>query len=306
LDDFGGEWAFYKRYCDLFKDKWGQWHKEGHSNTEELNDKLRSTCYVRRLKTEVLPELGERRSVPLWVEGEPKVMEEYWKAEEDIASYMAARAAEIAEELGENPRSAAVKARIKAEAAEHLVRMSALRRIAAKAKLKAVEELVSTHISEGSKVVIAAHHRDVVTGLADQYGGYMIIGGQDVELTERAKERFQNLPVDEVPVIVLSTQAAKTGHTLTAAQDIILVELPWTPADFDQVVDRLHRIGQEGSVLATSVLVPGTIDEWLWDLLAAKRKVVDAVTDGTPIVDDGGSVGDLLVQFAMKGLDAAA
>lgn len=303
IQEFGGEWAFYKRYCGLFRDKWGQWHKDGHTNTEELNRKLRSMCYVRRLKHDVLPELGERRSVPLYVEPDLKVMKEYHKAERDIATYMAERAAEIARELGTNPHSAAVMARIKAEAAEHLVRMSVLRRIAAKAKLPAVEELVTSHIEEGSKVVLAAHHRDVVLGLSDKFGGYHIIGGQSVDEVERFKERFQNRAVEDVPVIVLSTQAAKTGHTLTAAQDIIMVELPWTPADFDQTVDRLHRIGQEGSVLATSVLVPDTIDEWLWELLERKRRVVDAVTDGTPLVDEGGSVaGELAQRFTLMGL----
>ena len=217
---------------------------------------------------------------------------------------MANRAAEIARELGKDPRSAAVMARIKAESAEHLVRMSVLRQIAAKAKLPAVEELVNGHIEEGSKVVLAAHHRDIVLGLSDKFGGYHIIGGQKVEEVERLKERFQNRPASDVPVMVLSIQAAKTGHTLTAAQDIVMVELPWTPADFDQTVDRLHRIGQEGSVLATSPLVPHTIDEDMWELLAAKRQVVDAVTDGTPIADDGGSVaGEIAARLALKGLD---
>ena len=300
LDEFGGEYAFYKRYCAAYKDKFGHFVKDGHSNMEELNEKLRATCYVRRLKRDVLPDLAEKRSVPVWVEGDPAVMKEYYKAEADIVTYMANRAKEIALELGTNPRSAAVQARIKTESAEHLVRIAALRRIAAKAKLGAVRELVASHLEEGSKVVLAAHHRDIVTGLADEFGGYKIIGGQPVEETEAAKKAFQTDP--EVSVIVLSVQAAKTGHTLTAAQDIILVELPWTPSDFDQVVDRIHRIGQTGSVLATSVLVPSTIDEDLWVLLAEKRKVVDAVTDGTPIVDDSSSVGDLLFKYALKGL----
>jgi len=302
IDQFGGEWAFYKRYCDAFKDRWGQWHRDGHSNMEELNEKLRSICYVRRLKVDVLPELGERRSVPLYVEGDLKVMDEYWRAERDIATYMAERARAIAEELGANPDSAAVIARIKAESAEHLVRMSALRRIAARAKMPAVEELVSGHIEDGSKVVLAAHHREIVQQLADRFGGYKIIGGQDIEEVELMKNRFQTLPVEEVPVIVLSTQAAKTGHTLTAAQDIIVVELPWTPADFDQVVDRLHRIGQTGSVLATSVLIPGTIDETMWELLDEKRRVVTAVTDGSPLDASSDVLGGLLTRLALQGL----
>lgn len=298
IGEFGGVWGFYKRYCAAFRDRFGQWHVDGKSNTEELNRRLRSSCFVRRLKSDVLPDLAEKRSVPFWVDGDPKVMKEYARAEADIVSYMQERARELAEELGEDPRSAIVRAKFKAQAAEHIVRLSALRQIAARAKREAVVELVNGHIEEGSKVVVAAHHRDIVSGLAEEWGGYKIIGGQPVDEVELFKDRFQRLPVEQVPVIVLSQQAAKAGHTLTAAQDILMVELPWTPADFDQTVDRLHRIGQEGSVLATSVLVPGTIDEVMWDLLAKKRKVVDAVTDGTPMGEQGSLLGDLVVRYA--------
>ncbi len=303
IDDFGGEWAFYKRYCNAFRDKWGQWNMSGSSNREELNDRLRSTCYVRRLKEEVLGDLAPIRNQTIYVEGEPDAMAEYAEAERDIIRYMAERAAEIAEELGLNPRSAAVMARIKAESAEHVVRLSALRRIAAKAKMPAISDMIQAHVDEGAKVVISAHHRDVVTGFADQYGGYKIQGGMSVEAVEKAKERFQDLPVSEVPVIVLSIQAAKAGHTLTAAQDIIMAELPWTPADADQVISRLHRIGQKGSVLATWVLANGTIDDDIYEMLAQKRMVVDAVTDGGPQVAMEDTVGNLLVGFAQKGLD---
>jgi len=301
IDDFGGAWPFYKKFCNAFKDRWGQWHLEGANNLEELNYRLRATCYVRRKKNEVLNDLDEIRYSVIHVEGDPAVMSEYHKAERDIATFMANRAAEIARELGTNPRSAAVRARIRAESAEHLVRIAALRRLAAKAKMKPIMELVDSHIEDGSKVVLAAHHRDVVDELANKYGGYKIQGGQAPEEVELFKDRFQKMPVDEVPVMVLSIQAAKAGHTLTAAQDIVLVELPWTPADVDQVIARLHRIGQEGSVMATFMLTEGTIDEKLYALLREKRRIVDAATEGGELVT-GDVLGDLVMSFAEMGL----
>ena len=98
-----------------------------------------------------------------------------------------------------------------------------------------------------------------------------------VQEVEEAKRRFQE---ENDPVIVLSIQAAKTGHTLTAAQDILFVEQPWTPADVSQTYSRLHRIGQQGSVTATYMLTAGTVDEEIYDLLAEKRSVVDQATEG--------------------------
>ena len=121
------------------------------------------------------------------------------------------------------------------------------------------------------------------------------------------KERFQTRDAREVPVMVVSLQAGKVGHTLTAAQDILLVELPWTPSDVDQMISRLHRIGQEGSVLATFVMIPNTVDEVIYDLLKKKRAVVQAATDGVTTEDgiEADVMGDFLMKYVDLGLDAA-
>lgn len=280
LKDFGGLWGFYRRYCNAYRDSFGQWNISGHSHLDELNDRLRGSCYIRRTKSQVLSELPPVFHAPVVIEGTEAGLKEYMKAENDIIKYITDRAREIALEMGQSPYSAAVIAKIKAESNEHLVRLSVLRRLAAKAKMPIVEEWVKERIENGNKVVIAAHHRDIVDELARKFGNLKIQGGMDVAEVEEHKKKFQELPVDKAPVIVLSIQAAKTGHTLTAAQDILFVELPWTPADVDQTYSRLHRIGQEGSVTATYMLTSGTIDEEIYRLIEKKRSVVNAAVDG--------------------------
>jgi len=207
-------------------------------------------------------------------------MKEYNEAREDIIQYITKRAREIALELGKPIWSAAVQAKIKAESNEHLVRISVLRRLAAKAKMDSVYEWIDSKIATGDKVVVAAHHRDIVDAIAEHYCGLKIQGGMTVEDVEEAKAKFQAGDIDEAPVIVLSIQAAKTGHTLTAAQDVLFVELPWTPADVDQTYSRCHRIGQKGSVMSTYMLAAGTIDEEIFELIATKRSIVEAATEG--------------------------
>ena len=280
LDKFGGEWGFYRRYCNAFKDKWGQWHLEGHSNLEELNERLRSLCYIRRTKEQVLTELPPVVHDPVLIDGTAAGMKEYKKAETDIVEYLVQRAKEIALELGESPNSAAVIARIKAESNQHLVRLSVLRRLSAKAKMPAIKEWVESRVAEGRKVVIAAHHRDVVDELALAFGNLRIQGGMDINEIEAQKHKFMTLPCEEAPVIVLSIQAAKTGHNLQVAQDVLFVELPWTPADVDQTYSRCHRLGQKSSVTATYLLCDGTIDEDIYSLIERKRGVVNQAVDG--------------------------
>jgi SNF2 family DNA or RNA helicase len=233
----------------------------------------------------------------LVVDGAPAIMKEYKKAEADIVAYLVERAKQIAIELGLPVGAAMVLARLKTEANDHLVRMSVLRKIAAKAKMQMVEEWVDTRIADGKKVVIAAHHREIVSALASKYGGLKIQGGMSVEEVEDAKHKFQTLPVEQAPVIVLSIQAAKTGHTLTAAQDVLFVELPWTPADVDQTYSRCHRIGQKGSVISTYMLAAGTIDEDIYDLVEQKRRVVDKATDGFVAFDENDSVSNLIIRL---------
>ena len=294
IDKFGGIWGFYRRYCDAFKDKWGQWHLEGHSNLEELNERLRSTCYIRRTKPEVMKELPPVVHSPLLVPGTAAGLKEYKKAEADIVQYLIERAREIARELGLSERSAAVRAKFRAEASQHLVKISVLRRLAAKAKMTAAEEWIEQHTEEGRQVVVAAHHRDIVDAVALKFGGLKIQGGMNVGEVEAAKAKFQE---DGAPVLVLSIQAAKTGHTLTAAQEILFLEQPWTPADLDQTTARLHRIGQQGSVTATYMLMSGTIDEQIYDLITSKRAVVDQATEGG-FGEESASTSDLVVSMA--------
>jgi len=301
LDDFGGLWGFYRRYCNAFRDRFGQWNISGHSNMDELNDRLRGNCYIRRTKDQVLEDLPAIRHSPVYVSGTDAAMAEYRKAEDDIVQYLVERAKQLALEIGASPGSAAVIARIKAESNEALVRMSVLRRLAAKAKMKAAIELIDQHIESGHKVVVAAHHREIVDHVAAKYGNLKIQGGMDLVDVEGAKSRFQDEPVETAPVIVLSIQAAKTGHTLTAAQDVMFLELPWTPADVDQTYSRCHRLGQKGSVTATYLLCDGTIDTEMYDLISRKRGVVNAAIEGGDAANE--SVSQALVGlFAKKGL----
>lgn len=303
ISDFGGYMGYYRTFCGAFRDRWGHWQTGGASNLDVLNERLRANCYVRRTKDQVLPELPAVLHSTVEVDMTPAGAKEYAKAEADIVEYLVERAKEIAIELGESPSSAAVRARMRAEANQHLVRISVLRRIAAKAKMPAIIEWVEARLEAGNKVVIAAHHRDIVDELASRFGGLKIQGQMSVEEVEENKRLFQDLPASEAPVIVLSMQAAKTGHTLTAAEDILFVELPWTPADVDQTYGRLHRIGQKGSVTATYMLASGSIDRKIYDLIEEKRAVVDSATDGSTAQAHESVASALVALFTSRAFD---
>jgi SNF2 family DNA or RNA helicase len=295
IDEFGGVGEFRTRY------------QSGH-NLTELNRRLRASCMVRRRKDDVLTELPPKRWSTITVTGDPITMREYHRAEADVVSYLSDTARKIALESGastDEARRIAWETSLRARAAEHLVAVTALKRLAARAKIPAARQWVEDFTATGSKLVVFGHHREFVDEIGDQFApGMIITGNTPIPTRQTIVERFQS---DEGhQVIACSLKAAGVGLTLTAASDVLFLEQGWTPADMDQASDRCHRIGQTDSVTAWTMIAEGTIDEDIAGLIASKRHVVDAATDGITVDPDdetGSILGDLLVRLTERGLD---
>lgn len=292
MQDFGGTTAeFRRRY-------------RGRSGALLLNKALRSTCYVRRLKVDVLPDLPEKRWAPFEVEGDPGWMEVYRKAEADLITYLAEQAERFARDAGadnEEARAAAVRAGFKASQAEHLVAISTLRQLAAKAKVPAIRQWLETFQGSGKKVITFGWHREIVDMVADDFaGGLKIQGGMTSEKRQAVVDRFQT--DDDAMVVSCQIVAAGVAITLTAASDVLFIEQGWTPRDMDQAIDRAHRIGQTDSVTGWVPMIPDTIDEDMAAIIARKRVIVNAAADGVDVDEEAaGAVTELLTRLAKKG-----
>jgi ribosomal protein L40E len=301
LKAFGGKWAFLKRYCDAYRDKYG-WHTEGSSNEMELNEKLRAVCYLRRDKAEVLPDLPPLQRNYLTVEVPESAMAEYRRAESDVAGFLAERAARLAAELGEDPRAAGWKARLKAEAAEHLVRINTLRRLAALAKIDVAAEWVTDFLEQTDrKLLIFAHHHDVIDALVARFQCASITGETTSAQAEEAKARFQTDPTCRL--LVVGIMAGGTGLTLTAAEDELFLEQVWTPGDHDQAEGRAYgRVNDAHGVTATYMILFDSIDEDMRDLNRSKRADFEAAAEGKPKQEAAGqsSLGDVVVRIAER------
>lgn len=279
LADVGGAWTFKQRYCGPETNQWGTTY-DGATNLTELHLLLRRTgIYLRRGDDALgLPELTIR---PSWLgeaEVDAEALAKYRDAEADFLSALMDMAASRGVDLSDATARAAFCA--KALSAETLVRLNLLRQLAGALKSGAVIERAAQLTTSGEKLMIAAHHRDMVDLYASWFGGLKIQGGQSTESVEADKEAFQNAPMPSAPVITVSTQAGGVGHTLTAAAFGILAELPWTWAEVAQMAGRLHRIGQERPVDFAVMLVSDTVDEYMWRVVSGKRSVTSAVLDG--------------------------
>jgi hypothetical protein len=312
IADFGSPGAFLTRYCeDPEKSNEHGRNFNGGQNLIELHDLLLNQgIMIRRADPKALG-LPDYVLKPIHIptdQLDPQIMAKYRQAEQDVISYLVQEARRIADRLGEDPDSAAVKAAMSANSAEHLVQLNALRKLIGAAKRDYAANLVGHFNELGEKVVIAAHHREVVTSLAKQFGGLKIQGSQSVTSKEADKAKFQNAPLTEAPAICVAIGAGGVGHTLTAARIGLQVEMPWTPGEMQQMLFRMYRIGQTRDVEYLALLAEGTVDDYMWDTVTTKQRVLDAVLDGK-VADavaesDTSAAAEVAWQLTQKGLRA--
>ncbi|MCK9250374.1 MAG: DEAD/DEAH box helicase [Solirubrobacteraceae bacterium] len=261
---------------------------QGDEAHDRLHWHLRASGFVRRLKSDVLPQLPAKRRVTLPIELDDPT--DYRLAEEDVIAWLQTLPLDLDE----------IDARVSAALrAEQLVRMNHLRRLAAIGKLPAALEWIEDFLASGEPLVVFAQHREVQRAVLARFPGAAHVLGDDDAATRDAQiRRFQEgrpspghrrglRAVDAVAppaaadgLIVCSMRAAGQGITLTRASNVCFLELDWTPALHDQAEDRCHRIGQDDAVTAWYLLAPDTIDDDLATVLEHKRRVIDAVVDG--------------------------
>ncbi len=263
LADFGSGAKFGQRF-------------RGPDAHVRLHWHLRSRCFVRRLKADVLPQLPAktRAVVPVELDNEP----EYRLAETDVIAWLRSRPLDLRE------LDAKVAAALRAE---RLVRLNALKLLAARGKLHAALAWIHDFCSSGERLVVFARHREIQRAVLERFPHALHILGEDTHMARDASlNAFQEADASDNQLIVCSIEVAGQGLTLTQASNVAFLELDWTPAKHDQAEDRLHRIGQQDAVNAWYLLAAGTIDETIATLLERKRAVIGAVTDGREESDE--------------------
>ena len=279
---FGEEGAFLFRYCGPQQNTHG-WTFTGASHTAELHHRLRAWGLFLRRGEDAVVDLPDFDRVALTIPIEdldPAALTEYRAAERAAANDFAVQARELADQMGVGVGDPRVRAAMRGHAGDHLTRLNELRQILGRAKQPAIARWVRVQIDAGEKVLIAAHHREVVDAYAGLFGGLKIQGGQSALVKEDHKARFQNDPQTTAPAITVSIGAGGVGHTLTAARLGIQAELCWTPGELRQMSKRIHRIGQTRPVTYSVAVATNTIDDSMWSMILDKQQVLDAVLDG--------------------------
>lgn len=267
----GADWfAYARRYCEarpierfnpeLHRMERVGWWWDGAANLEELQEIMRSRFMVRRLKKDVLKDLPAKRRQVIILEPKPQLAKLIAK---EIKTYEEHAAGKI--EYGENMPS--------------IGEIAELRKKIALKKVPYAVEHIKEVLNETQKVVVFAHHHDTIDAIAQSFGSKAVVvdGRVSGENRQLAIDRFQS--EETCKVFIGSIQAAGVGITLTAASTVIFVELDWVPGNITQAEDRCHRIGQKESVLVQHLILEGSLDERVIDVIIKKQEILDKVLD---------------------------
>jgi SWI/SNF-related matrix-associated actin-dependent regulator 1 of chromatin subfamily A len=262
LSDFGSGARFSNRFRGMQSEERLHWH-------------LRRVCFVRRLKSEVLPQLPAKRQVVV-----PVALtntDEYKLAERDVIEWLRTQPLDLSE------LNAKIAITLRAE---RLAQLGLLQRLAARGKLAAALAWIDDFLASGEPLVVFARHVEVQEAVVARFGAAVhLLGSDSADARQRAIDAFQSSGGPQL--IVCATRVAAQGITLTRASNVCFLELEWTPAMHDQAEDRCHRIGQHDAVTAWYLLAAGTIDETMSRLIQRKRATIAAVTDGRRLDGDG-------------------
>ncbi|MEI6632809.1 MAG: DEAD/DEAH box helicase [Chlamydiota bacterium] len=296
---------YVTRFCNGHKQKIGRdrevWQVDGSSNLDEMNSLMRETCFVRRLKKDVMAELPAKRRVivPIGDGCGLRGEADFTRRLKGIVARRRAEQRDLARVKDERERTRqrdSLLVRMREENTEILSEIEKLRQEAAREKMGAACEFIENILEQG-KLVVFAHHKFVIDELMKQFKGSAVIRGEtSVEDRQRAVERFQNNP--ECRLFIGSLHAASQGITLTAASDVVFMELDWVPGIMVQGEDRCHRIGTRSSVTAWYLVLDGSIEVRMARILEQKQAVLDAVLDGKAAEAAGSIFDELIAEVA--------
>ena len=263
-EEWNSFWPYASRYCALKKMPWGPDYS-GSSNELELHKKI-SPYYIRRHKKDVLKDLPPKLYTDLILELSPSFQKEYNRMLKDYVKYL----------VEEKEYQKAKKAQFN----EQLVKLGALKQLCIEDKLEKLAEILGEFVENNQKVVIFSQYAKTIEKLIERYPEISVKLTGAMSPTER-NASVKKFKEDPTTLFFLGTiGAAGVGLTLTEASNVIVIDLPWTPAEFEQAVDRCHRIGTKNTVNVYSLISKDTIDVDIQALLSKKQSLADVILDG--------------------------
>ncbi len=247
----------------------------GSEHAEELQERIKPFL-MRRLKSEVLKDLPEKREQSLYAAMTPEQERVYTQLLETLRSH-----------VGEALNSGSLP-RARMQVLSILLK---LRQVCChpklfladyegtSGKLELLIQTVKQAIEDKRRMLIFSQFVGMLQiirkrlsreGIKTLY----LDGSTAPEVRQELCDRFNG---GTGQVFLISLKAGGTGLNLMGADLVIHYDPWWNPAVEEQAIDRAHRIGQTRDVDVIRLIAQGTIEEKVTDLSKRKRAVFDRV-----------------------------
>lgn len=268
----GKYWAYAKRFCNAKPGKFG-WDVSGSSNLKDLNYLLTSGCMIRELKSDHLPELGEKTRSKIEVEIKTN----------KITNVLEENIIEVLEKNNYNIE-ASYKDFIKRSNSKKCL-FEAYSELANQKKELVLDIIENSLNFIERPIVILCHHKVMINFLKEKLEKKYTVGTitGDVSLLKR-NEIVNNFQNNKITVLICAITVS-VGLTLTASNEMYFAELPYNSGVALQAEDRIYRIGQNRSVSIRYIVASNSIDQSLWNLISEKQNLVSKILDSKPSYD---------------------
>lgn len=158
---------------------------------------------------------------------------------------------------------------------------AAIRQQVALHKIPLVLPAITDAFDVGKRPIVYCWHKGVQQALFEKIktkrknACIAIVNGQIS--TKKRFEIVKKYQQGEIDILLSTIGALKEGVNLTEGSFLILVEYPYTPAELEQVIARLHRTGQEQTVYVQAFYFKSGIDNHIYNLVKQKQDVIDKV-----------------------------
>ena len=227
----------------------------------ELQSRLRSHFMVRRLKKDVLSQL-------------PQIRHQITHIDPDGAIRKALEAESM---LAIDPTH------LEGKDAEVLGHISVVRKMMGMAIAPHAASYVDMLLDGGEeKIFLVGWHIDVLNILEahlEKWGVLRVDGSTSMAARERNVAEFQSNPRKRIFLGNILAIGIGVDGLQNVASHMVAAEPDWTPGNNQQVVDRLHRIGQNNAVLAEWLVAPGSFAERILATSIDKLHDIDVSLD---------------------------